>query len=146
LIITTSRDEALNILEVFNQHDRYVKFELEQPSEGKLSLLDFTISINNDRISFSPYKKQARSDIFMSGNTALPTSMKRNVILNEWHRIKNRCETVQEMKIERKKFIDLLKMNNHINIPPHHILNRSYTHTTIKRKGQTMLLFKNSVR
>jgi hypothetical protein len=63
--------------------------------DGSLSLLDFTINVNNDIPIIKPFIKDIRSSIFIAGDTALPSSMKRNIILKEWNRIKARCGTTR---------------------------------------------------
>ena len=43
--------------------------------------------------------------------------MKHNVIINEWTRIRDRCESEEDMRRERERFIIKLKSNGHLNIP-----------------------------
>jgi hypothetical protein len=119
LVMTNSREDATQIHTLFNTYDPNIKFEIEHPTDNtsSLSLLDFTVTCSLNGLSFHPFKKAIRSDIFMSGDTALPTHIKNNVILNEWTRIRDRCESEEDMRRERELFIIKLKSNGHLNIP-----------------------------
>jgi hypothetical protein len=118
LLIVDSKETALDVLNTFNQLHQNIKFEIELPIEnGCLSLLDFTLQIHNGKISTSPYIKPIKSDLFMHGNTALPSSTKMNIITNEWERIKSKCSGNALMKNERKRFCNKLMNNGHTNIP-----------------------------
>jgi hypothetical protein len=117
LVLTNSREDASNIHTIFNTCDPNIKFEIEHPTDNTLSLLDFSLSCTDNGLIFQPFKKAIRSDIFLSGKTALPTSMKRNVIINEWKRIRDRCDNEGDMRRERELFIHKLKSNGHFNLP-----------------------------
>jgi hypothetical protein len=118
LIVTTSKEEAETIFIAFNSANQHIKYEIEHPKEdGELSLLDFSVSLNGDFPRFRPYTKAIKSDLFLSGQSAIPTHLKQNVIINEWRRIKSMCSGIEDKRIQRKAFIEKLRINGHQRIP-----------------------------
>jgi hypothetical protein len=118
LVIAQSKDEAFSILGLFNQLHPNLRFEIELPEDnGALSLLDFTIRICNGRVHISPYMKPIKSGIMMNGNTSLPSNVKSNAIINEWRRIKSKCDGVAQMKKEKTLFRTKLNKNEHLRVP-----------------------------
>jgi hypothetical protein len=131
LLLTTSREEADKIYHEFNTANSYIKFEIEHPGvDGSLSLLDFNINVNNEVPIVRAHTKPIKSDIFMSGLTALPSQVKKNIIINEWNRIKRRCGSMEEIKKSRKKFINKLKKNQHEWIPFLSLHNNTHDNTS----------------
>ena len=62
-ILTDRKETALNFQTILNAQHPNIKFEIELRNEdSRLSLLDFTISIN-DEVSFDFYKKKLESTI-----------------------------------------------------------------------------------
>jgi hemolysin-activating ACP:hemolysin acyltransferase len=122
LLIVKSEDEAINIYNNFNSANHHVKFEIEHPkNDGSISLLDFNINVNGDVPILKPYTKTIKSDIFVSASSAIPDQLKRNIIINEWKRLRERCASMEE-KIEcRRNFIDKLRRNEHHHIPALHL-------------------------
>jgi hypothetical protein len=117
-MLTPNKDEASRFLEIFNSQNVNIKFEIENPDpNGKLSLLDFWVKIENGTLQHGFYRKAARSSVMFSGDAALPTSMKRNTILNEWNRIKSKCLSIEQVIVERKNFTKRLCQNHHVKIP-----------------------------
>ena len=98
-----------------NKQHPYIKFEIEHPnSDNSLNLLDFNIKFNNGTTPiFSFYKKSALRNIFLHYNSALPTSMKQNVISNELNRIKNRCSEPEQLLKATNEFKQKLQINNY---------------------------------
>jgi hypothetical protein len=118
LLIARSREEAEMVYGEFNTADEHIKFEIEHPvNDGMLSIFDFTVDIRGENPVFKSFTKPTRTDVFVSGTTALPTQLKRNIIINEWRRIRDKCATTHE-KIEcRNRLIEKLKANQHTQIP-----------------------------
>jgi hypothetical protein len=117
LILVRNKPEADEVLNKFNMAHSRLKFEVEHPKENQISLLDFTLRIVDGATSISPYTKPARSSIFLHADSALPTSVSNCTILNEWKRIRHRCDNHETKITERKKFICKLRENGHIKIP-----------------------------
>jgi hypothetical protein len=118
LIISTSRDDAMNVHNTFNMADENIKFDIEYPQlDGSLSLLDFKINVRSELPTLSAYTKEVKSNIFITNDTAIPTCWKRRIIMNEWRRLRNRCSTAEEKRETREKFIRKLKFNGHEQIP-----------------------------
>jgi hypothetical protein len=133
LLIVRTKDEAVIVHSAFDAANQHVKFEIEHPNnEGTLSLLDFQVNVNEELPKFGVYMKSVRSDIFTSGITALPTQMKQKIIMNEWRRLRSRCESVEDKKAIRKIFIEKLRRNHHEQIPflPIRDDHRKYTRDT----------------
>lgn len=102
----------------FNNANHHIKFDIEHPNnDGSLSLLDFTVNVSGENPVFHPYTKSIKSTIFTSGESAMPTRWKRNIISNEWKRLRSRCTSMEEKKRCRSAFIEKLKENNHQQIP-----------------------------
>ena len=116
-ILTKGCDEANNILVSFNTASEHLRFEIEHPKEGSLNLLEFSVKVVDNRVRIKPYTKPARSFVFINGNTALPVRMTNSAILNEWGRIRKRCDSKRQKLIERKKFKEKLRANGHGKIP-----------------------------
>jgi hypothetical protein len=130
LVLAKDENEAVEVARCFNMAHNKIKFEIEKPlpHDLSLSLLDFTIQIKDGSTSFQPYTKIARSDIMFNGGTALPKSMKDNIIRNEWTRINSRCMNSQQSLFYKKQYINRLKKNEHALIPKlNNRPKRSYT-------------------
>ena len=114
LLIVKDRDQASNIHDNFNAAHSTLKFEIEHPGNNcNISLLDFTMTINNGKVGFEPYTKPARSSVMFHGTTALPTIMKNNVIQNEWFRIKDKCSGKVQLKNAKASYLKKLQENGH---------------------------------
>jgi hypothetical protein len=125
LILARNRENAGEILEMFNSASDRLRFEIEHPNEGRLNLLDFSLKIVDGNISIKPYTKPARSSVFLNGNSALPQRVINNTIVNEWRRIRARCDNKKQMKEEKYKLINRLTNNGHRIIPKLHFSERS---------------------
>jgi hypothetical protein len=129
LIITTSREAATEIYDIFNSRDRNIHFDMEHPdNNGNLSLLDFSLNTSQGSPIFRPYMKIIKKDIFIHGDTAIPSNMKQNIILNEWDRLKQRCDNMEDIEDQRTNFITKLTRNGHRMIPRISNLPRRRTH------------------
>jgi hypothetical protein len=117
LLILKSKEEANALLDEFNKVHPELKFEIEHPINGKLGLLDFSVEIINGKACFKPFAKAARSDIFVSGDSAIPNTQKVAIVKNEWERIRKRCSSNSEIKKEKSRFIFKLQRNGHKNLP-----------------------------
>jgi hypothetical protein len=114
-LLAESRESADEIYGIMNSIHPNIKFEIEQPSENNaLSLLDFTVKVDAaGSTTFDFYKKTARSDVFMNGLTALPTSTKTNTIINEKRRIIERCTSETDAFHHLQQFHAVLVRNDH---------------------------------
>lgn len=63
--LTTSEEEAKAILHPMNIQNENIKFEIELPQDGTLSLLDFSVAYQSNIPSLKFYKKPAKKPIFM---------------------------------------------------------------------------------
>ena len=81
---------------------------MELPKDGKLSLLDFTISIDNGESQFSFYKKPERKETWPHFKSAVPTASKQAFIRNKRNRITERCSDTNVKKAEIKRFNQML--------------------------------------
>ena len=116
LILTTNRDEAEKIFQTMNTVNKHIKFEIEHPDESNtLSLLDFSITINEEtgEHTFNFFKKEAKKDLFVHFESALPTNNKETYIENETTRISQRCSKKEDYEKHIKKFQSILKTNGY---------------------------------
>ena len=83
-IMTTSSQQADTIFAKFNSAHTALKFESEKPEEGtnKLSLLDFTVTINSGNAEFTFFRKKAKKNVFVHNRSAIPKKQKSNIIIN----------------------------------------------------------------
>ena len=82
LILTSSKTEAAAIHEMANNLNPNIKFTIEHENEenGELSLLDFTVKINNNGIAkYNFYTKTAKKPIFINYKSALPNTAKKTI-------------------------------------------------------------------
>jgi hypothetical protein len=92
LILTESEQTASEIHQAFNAADERIKFEFELPKmDRSLSLLDFTIKIDDGYPRFTFHQKQCRKPTFVHGSSGIPKSSMMNIIDNERARIESRC-------------------------------------------------------
>ena len=118
LALSRTKEEADNTLITFNSANQHIRFEIEHPDEdGVLSLLDFKLCVSGQSPSIQPYNKTFKSSIFVAGDTALPSRTKRKILTNEWRRLRNRCQTTEDMVKCREIFLEKLMRNNHQDIP-----------------------------
>jgi hypothetical protein len=118
LILAKDEHEADNVLTAFNNAHTNIRFQIEKPEDTKsLSLLDFTITLQDGSASIKPFTKRARTDIMMNGQTALPENTKNNIVINEWHRITRRCDNNTQLIHQRKQFISKLHRNGFNHTP-----------------------------
>jgi len=108
-IITTDSTQAHTIFNKFNSSHPTLKFELENPINHKLALLDFQVAFNTDTPTFEFYQKAAKKNVFVHQRSALPTTQKSCIIRNEWNRITSRCTEKTAKESAKKGFIDNLK-------------------------------------
>ena len=115
LIITTSKREAEAIYNALNSAHPAINFEMELPAvDNSISLLDFTIRINRDgSIQHDFYQKKAKARLLPHFNSAIPTSVKRNIINNETKRRQERCSEPSNANMHMKEFKETMKMNGY---------------------------------
>jgi len=119
LLITDNKEKADELLQHFNNLHPNIKFTIEYPhNDSSLSLLDFNLKIQDGVITTAPYTKKVKTNVMFAGDTALPTNMKHNIILNESDRIRFRCSNHQQISTEKQIFVGKLRQNNHSIIPP----------------------------
>ncbi|NNK28445.1 MAG: GIY-YIG nuclease family protein [Flavobacteriaceae bacterium] len=120
-ILTTSREEAENILQLLNAQRPDIQFEIEHPTNNQISLLDFSVLINPDgTVSFSFYKKAAKRDLFPNYSSSIPTNSKINIARNEIKRIEDRCTSNPDKHRYLQQLDDILKRNGY----PQQAINR----------------------
>jgi len=117
LILAKNKQQAKEIHEILNNANEHIQFEIEhpEPNTNKLSLLDFSIEINqsNGESTTEFFKKTAKKDLFVNFHSAIPTKTKEHYIKNEIRRIESRC-THQEDKVKHtENFKRILKMNDY---------------------------------
>ena len=113
-IITKSKEEADNIFHTINSIDHNINFTIEYPKDNKkLSLLDFTITIDHESADFEFYKKSAKKPLFVHHDSALPNQQKQNIISNEMTRITERCTKDSTKAAKLKQFDKLLQRNGY---------------------------------
>ena len=114
-ILSENKQKAEEFHYVMNHQHPNIKFEIEHPDhKNSLNLLDFNIKLNGTAPPiFSFYKKPALRDIFLHYNSALPTSMKQNVISNELKRIHDRCSEPEQLSKAKKEFYQKLQTTNY---------------------------------
>ena len=124
-LLATNRDDALNILHVFNSIDEHIQFTEELPSctgndhRLSLSLLDFTITLTtNGDLSFEFFSKPARKPLFIHSASHLPVSIKSAAITNEQNRINDKCTSEAAKKKHTEQFEDTLYRNGYRNTSP----------------------------
>lgn len=110
-----NKDDALQFYNKMNNTHKHIQFEIELPTEeNALSLLDFTIKINKSgECQYKFYKKSALKDIFVHYESALPNTLKENVIMNEYNRISDRCTTDEDRNIALRQFDEKLTLNKY---------------------------------
>lgn len=116
-ILTTSKEEAINILKKMNSINNYIKFELELPNNlNSLSLLDITLKIdkNTGQQTINFYRKSARKNIFVNYHSGISTKSKINYIKNEEQRIVRRSDNNEDVKININNFAETLRQNDYL--------------------------------
>lgn len=146
-ILTTGEEEAKVIFERFNALDPNISFEMELPSQGELSLLDFTVKFTRDAenclcLSFSFFKKSARKDIFVNARSAIPTSTKVNCIQNEAKRIREICSNAEEEQRGIETFKNILRRNNYPNKMVQKVVRNNKTKTRKKKQIENPVYLK----
>ena len=107
LILTTTREEADRIFHIMNNINDNIKFEAEYPTtSNSISMLDFCLTIKDGEPQFRFYKKEAKRNMFPHIDSAMPMSIKRNIINNEIRRISERCTVVSDKIMETNKFLN----------------------------------------
>jgi hypothetical protein len=92
LFLTKDEQSAREIHHLCDTFDARIRFELELPDENKtLSLLDFSIKIENDQPMFAFYQKPCRKPMFVHATSGIPKQQMMNFINNERGRIDSRC-------------------------------------------------------
>lgn len=117
LIITYSREEAINIFHKFNNADPNLKFTIEHPdSSESLSLLDFKIQIKkNGAICTEFYRKPASKRLFVHFKSALPLKDKLNYAHAEISRIQDKCTNISDKHTHTNNFLQTLSLNGYPN-------------------------------
>jgi hypothetical protein len=118
LILARDEPEADRVLAAFNNAHPSIQFQIEKPvNDNSLSLLDFTVLIQEGVAAIQPFTKRARSDMMMNGQTALPEKAKNNIVINEWQRIMKRCDNSRQIATQKRTFKEKLQRNGFCNLP-----------------------------
>jgi len=110
-ILTNNSDSANAIFHAFNQQHEEIKFTAEHPSNSaSLKLLDFEVTVSDEKISFNYYQKQAKTNMFPHFRSALTKSQATSFIVNEKERVISKCSTnchkneaIQQLKKKLKE-------------------------------------------
>jgi hypothetical protein len=115
LLFTRSEEEANTIFTAFNNNMYGLKFTLELPDvHNTIPFLDFKVRVtDNGETRFDFYRKGARKDNFVHGDTALPRNAINNIVKQERIRIKNRCSDELQGNKHLFDFDNRLKRNDH---------------------------------
>ena len=114
LILTTDSEEAENIHSKLNQAHPTINFEIEHPKENNsISLLDFTIKIENGHIEHEFYQKDAKARLLPHYDSAIPTNNKRTILKNEIQRRKDRCTTPTQASKHINEFKETMRINGY---------------------------------
>ena len=117
--LVKNRSQANALFDTLNNINENIKYEIEFPAEdGSLSLLDFRVSVSNNKPSFSFYKKPVRKNIFVNFRSHLPLPAKRSIIKNERKRIAERCSLPSTRAYFDMKFDETLTINGY----PDHVI------------------------
>jgi hypothetical protein len=114
-ILTLNKEKAQEIHTTMNTLHPDIQFEVEYPTdENTLRLLDFEVQTDkhSGALTFQFYKKKARKNVFLNYHSALPTSMKDNIISNERNRIMGRCSSTEATQLHNVGFDKLLRDND----------------------------------
>ena len=79
-----------------NASHESIKFEIEKSENNTISILDFTLKIENGEAKYNFYRKAARKNIFTHWRSSIPSSQKENIIKNEANRIINKCSVEED--------------------------------------------------
>jgi hypothetical protein len=98
-----------------NNANSNIQFEIEHASENnQLNLLDIKVTVHSEgNVSFEPYKKPAKRDVFLNFNSALPMISKVNIVKNERDRILTRCSNPTVSREHNQRFNSLLLNNGY---------------------------------
>jgi hypothetical protein len=114
LFLTRDEQSARHIHQLFDSCDDRLRFELELPSQnGSLSLLDFTIKIDNGNPIFSFYQKPCRKPVFVHATSGIPKHHMQNIVNNELSRIGSRCSGENDKKECLDRFQQVLRDRGH---------------------------------
>ena len=119
-ILTDDKEAADEIHTRINNVDPHIKFEIEHPVNGALSLLDFTVTLQRDgEAHFCFYRKEAKKNTFIHRRSAMPEACKTNSIMNEIARIEERCTTDEDKRENINTFRQQLSTRGYKNDKPH---------------------------
>ena len=133
-ILSRNRQNACSFHSQLNNSNQNIQFEIEHVSDNnQLNLLEIKVTVHDeDNVSFEPYKKAAKRDVFLNFNSALPMMTKINIVKNERNRILTRCSN-PTMRIEHnEQFNNLLLRNGY----PRNYINRTYSTQDARHRRQ----------
>ena len=130
-VFTKNQEAAQEFHALLNAQNDKVQFEIELPAnDNVLSLLDFTVTTNNNNVSFEFYKKGAKKNIFLNYHSNIASSTKLAIIKNERNRIFERCTNSDNRMKHIQQFDNILRLNNY----PESFIERSNKKTNPKKK------------
>ena len=97
------------ILETFNSINKNIVFTIEIP-EKTLNFLDISITVDNNKIQYCWYQKEAHSGTSLRKDSFVPAHVKSNFVTNSINNVKTRCNNDRDLKASLNK-LDV-KMNN----------------------------------
>ena len=75
-----NRDHVEKFLRYIDCRHRNIKFTCEEEKNNKISLLDISISRNNNALETSIFRKPTLSGVYTNFNSFLPTEYKRELL------------------------------------------------------------------
>ena len=96
-----------------------IKFTIEHPTDNNsLSLLDFSIRLENGIACYNYFQKSAKRLLFVNYHSAIPIEQKLNIAKNELQRRLVRCSNIEDKQKCRDDLYKILKLNDY----PDHFL------------------------
>jgi hypothetical protein len=137
LLFTRNPEEAESLHAAFNNNNHGLKFSLEKPDiNNSIPFLDFRVEISTEgEPIFDFFRKPSRKDNFINAKTALPDKTIKNIVNQEWHRIRSKCSTAYSRDKHFDEFQKRLFRNGHGTMRETQITNHQN-----KSKNQTFFL------
>ena len=90
-LLFESRDQVKKFLKYINSRHTDIQFTCGEESNDKISFLDISVKIINNKLTTSLYRKKTFSGIYLNFNSFLPMDYKKGLIHNLLFRAYNIC-------------------------------------------------------
>ena len=102
------------ILETFNSINKSIQFTMEIPkSDEPMNFLDTSITVLDKEIKYYWFRKPTHSNLLLNEESNLPSHMKKNFVLNMFHKIESRCSTKEGRDQKIQELETILEENNY---------------------------------